>query len=467
MATAAQHALSEATETPQNVGFPGPAVGFFAAMKKPGKDWDLPGNYKFKKVLGSGSYGAVCEAVDETRGTSVAIKRIPRVFDDVRDGKRILRELAILIALEDRGPRNPSSRIVQFLDVFVPQDLANFQEIYLVMHHHGQDLRTLARRSRLFLDERDVKTLLRDVLLGLRELHDAGIFHRDLKPANCLVQQVPEPNEELRWQLRVCDFGHARAVGIDRKASDFTEDADIEQSELTPIVGRMQRSLTCHVATRWYRAPELILLQGQYTAAVDVWSAGCIAAELFRMLPGTVPTAAHRGPLFPGKGCFPLSPAAADAEAEEMEASDQLAMILKVVGSPGEEEVEETVGGTSGNAVIKAAKDYISTFPGYTPRDLHELFPASSEDSLDLLGKLLRFSPQRRVSVDDALSHTFFTGLPLLSNSEDTVQGAEIEPLDFESEDLTVGRLRKLLLREIRRLHPEMPADPPGLPDLD
>lgn len=70
----------------------------------------------------------------------------------------------------------------------------------------------------------------------------------------------------------------------------------------------MKRELTGHVVTRWYRAPELILLEKDYGAAIDIWSVGCIVAELLGMMKENAPTYLDRKPLFPGKSCFPLSP---------------------------------------------------------------------------------------------------------------------------------------------------------------
>mmetsp|Transcript_150735 Transcript_150735/g.482336 ORF Transcript_150735/g.482336 Transcript_150735/m.482336 type:complete len:193 (+) Transcript_150735:877-1455(+) len=181
------------------------------------------------------------------------------------------------------------------------------------------------------------------------------------------------------------------------------------------------------------------------------------------MLAGNAANASERRPLFPGERCFPLSPEAsptADTQVDELACSDQLALILKVVGSPDDEEVDETIRGPSDSAVVKAAKDYVNSFPNGAPRDLRELYPASSDDSLDLLGRLLRFSPQRRLPVPQALAHPFLAGFPSAHGIE--ASGSllpRVPPLDFESDDLTVPRLRQLLLREIRHFHPEMTSD--------
>lgn len=420
--------------------------------------WRLPERYRYRRLLGAGSYGQVCEARDLSSGGEalVAIKRIPKVFDSIGDGKRILRELAILRKLE------PSPYVVALLDVLVTEDVENFQELYLVLEHAGQDLRAVARCQPVFT-ERAAQKLLRDFFLGLSHLHASGVFHRDLKPANCLVRRGRKGSNEgaddaLQWELKICDLGHARAVGRESSTRD-ARPGGVRASAGTT----MARSLTCHVATRWYRAPELILLQGNYTSAVDVWSAGCVAAELFRMLPDhDAPCESQRGPLLPGDGCFPLSPHLSPRVSEEVDndlvvcgSRDQLALILNLVGSPSEEEVDE-ITGDAPSLVAKTARRYLKSFPHQKPADLAELFPASSSTARELLGSLLQFSPKRRAKVEDVLAHEFFAGLP--RPEEDgrcSRERAVVDPLDFEAAELDVAQLRRLIWREVSGFCPE------------
>jgi mitogen-activated protein kinase 1/3 len=128
----------------------------------------------------------------------------------------------------------------------------------------------------------------------------------------------------------------------------------------------MKRELTGHVVTRWYRAPELILLEKDYGPAIDMWSVGCIFAELLGMMKESAPTYLDRKPLFPGKSCFPLSP---DKHAKEerkgfpFSKNDQLAVIFEVIGTPGEED-KSFVTDTK-------ALEYLEAFPPRTKTDLH------------------------------------------------------------------------------------------------
>lgn len=126
----------------------------------------------------------------------VAIKKVKRVFDDLVDCKRLLREIAILSELEDE-------RVVRVLDVHIPGDPLTFNEIYLVLELCDSDLKKLFRLTE-YLEESHIATIMFNTLCGLKYLHSAGIFHRDLKPANCLVLRD--------CMVKICDFGLARPV---------------------------------------------------------------------------------------------------------------------------------------------------------------------------------------------------------------------------------------------------------------
>ena len=122
------------------------------------------------------------------------------------------------------------------------------------------------------LSERHIQFFIYQILSGLKYIHSAGLLHRDIKPSNILL------NEDC--QLRICDFGLARP--IPRKS---TEEHKAQ--------GSKSRFMTEYVVTRWYRSPELLLQEKYYTTAIDVWSAGCILAEML-----------GRKPLFPGQDCM-------------------------------------------------------------------------------------------------------------------------------------------------------------------
>jgi len=210
----------------------------------------------------------------------------------------------------------------------------------------------------------------------------------------------------------------------------------------------LPRHLTVHVVTRWYRAPELILLQESYTEAIDVWSIGCIYAELLGMLEGS--KMEDRGPLFPGSSCFPLSPDhkhKTDYKFHTKGKHDQLNMIFNLLGTPCEEDVELLE--------REDAKRYIQCFAKREGDGLKSKFPLVDDDSLDILARMLKFNPRDRIRVTEALAHPCVA--EVREPSQESTASVHIS-LDFEKEpDLTEMLLRKYFCREIRKYHPEVP----------
>jgi len=193
-----------------------------------------------------------------------------------------------------------------------------------------------------YLTSEHIKRFLYQLLSALKYIHSSLVIHRDLKPANILI------NEDC--SLRLCDFGLARSVNEAPKPFSKGDTRDISHSSSTsnssisgnpPLLPKptkqLTRQLTKHVVTRWYRAPELILIQ-PYTSAVDMWSLGCIFAELLSMQEGSVPGYEDRKPLFPGGSCYPLSGEGASVKNDER--LDQLSVILSVIGTPDDDDVE-------------------------------------------------------------------------------------------------------------------------------
>lgn len=144
-----------------------------------------------------------------------------------------------------------------------------------------------------------MKRITYQILIGLRYCQECQVLHRDLKPENVLI------TEDMTG-AKLCDFGLARAVLLEENEKEEETEMKAEEEEkprpnahLAPKV-----NLTAHVSTRWYRAPELIILERKYSNAIDIWSVGCILGELMTMTENFT----ERRPLFPGKACYPLSP---------------------------------------------------------------------------------------------------------------------------------------------------------------
>jgi len=210
-------------------------------------EWEVPERYQMLSPVGSGAYGQVCSAVDSKTNSKMAIKKLARPFQSAIHAKRTYRELRMLKHMNHEN-------VIGLLDVFTPAtSLENFQDVYMVTHLMGADLNNIVKTQKLSDDH--VQFLVYQILRGLKYIHTAGIIHRDLKPSNIAV------NEDC--ELKILDFGLARPT---------------------------ETEMTGYVATRWYRAPEIMLNWMRYTQTVDIWSVGCIMAELLTsrtLFPGT------------------------------------------------------------------------------------------------------------------------------------------------------------------------------------
>lgn len=237
--------------------------------------------------------------------------------------------------------------IIGLLNAFTPQrTLEEFQDVYLVMELMDANLCQVIQMD---LDHERMSYLLYQMLCGIKHLHTAGIIHRDLKPSNIVVKSD--------CTLKILDFGLARTAG-------------------TTFM------MTPYVVTRYYRAPEVILGMG-YKENVDIWSVGCIMGEMIR---GAV--------LFPGTDHI-----------------DQWNKIIEQLGTPSKDFM---------NRLQPTVKNYVEHRPKYTGYPFEKLFPDvlfpadSSEHSKlkasqarDLLSKMLVIDPMKRISVDDALMHSY------------------------------------------------------------
>lgn len=159
-------------------------------------DWDVGSEYECVKLLGQGSYGAVCSATHKPTGKKVAIKKMTGVFEDEVDCKRILRELHLL-----RRIAHPF--VVDLIDILRPRDLENFDTVYVVLGLSESDLKKVIK-SAIFLETKHIATVVYNLLCGLKYLHSSNILHRDLKPANVLI------NEDC--SVQIADFGLSRSL---------------------------------------------------------------------------------------------------------------------------------------------------------------------------------------------------------------------------------------------------------------
>uniref|UniRef100_A0A672F7M8 mitogen-activated protein kinase n=1 Tax=Salarias fasciatus TaxID=181472 RepID=A0A672F7M8_SALFA len=335
--------------------------------------WEVPERYRDLKQVGTGAYGTVCSAWDRRSGTQVAIKKLHRPFQTKLFAKRAYRELRLLKHMKHEN-------VIGLLDVFTAEiSLDRLRDFYLVMPFMGTDLGRLMKLQRLTEDR--VQFLVYQMLRGLKYIHSAGIIHRDLKPGNLAVNPDCE--------LKILDFGLARQ-------------ADAE--------------MTGYVVTRWYRAPEVILNWMHYSQTVDIWSAGCIMAE---MLLGK--------PLFKGNDRILDRPPGATMDPRGRELPD-----------PPSRSSDFT------------ARNYIRGLAPVPKKDLHAVCSKASPGAVSVLEKMLLLDPEQRVAAAAALQ------LPFFSDFREAEEEAEAPPYDqtLDNSDLPLEQWKRHTFTEILTFRP-------------
>ncbi|KAJ1679283.1 hypothetical protein EV182_002368 [Spiromyces aspiralis] len=293
--------------------------------------------YEKLNHIEEGTYGVVFRARDRQTGEVVALKQLK--LDKELSGFPItsLREIHTLLLA-----KHPN--IVSVREIVVGRKPTL---IFLAMDYIEHDLKVLMQdmkaSSTQFLQS-EVKTIMLQLLSAVAYLHDNWIVHRDLKTSNLLMNN--------RGEIKVADFGLARKYG-------------------SPL-----RNMTQLVVTLWYRAPELLFGEREYSTAVDMWSVGCIFAELVT-----------GEPLFPGKGEI-----------------DQIGQIFSLLGTPTDEIWPEF------RSLPNARVLNFARHPG---KSLKEKFPYLTNLGVDLLSRLLKCDPSQRITAEEALRHPYFDEGPL------------------------------------------------------
>jgi serine/threonine protein kinase len=285
---------------------------------------------KYLKIekIGEGTYGTVYKAKVKATGQLVALKKIKLEVEDEGVPSTAIREISLLKELD-----HPN--IVRLMEVIHSEN-----KLYLVFEFLDQDLKKHMDTCRNLTPEL-VKSYMLQLLKGIEFCHARRVLHRDLKPQNLLINRS--------GFIKLADFGLARAFGI-------------------PV-----RAYTHEVVTLWYRAPEILLGQRQYACPVDMWSVGCIFAEMVT-----------RRPLFPG-----------DSEI------DELFRIFRLLGTPTEADWPG----------VSQLPDYKECFPKWQAGDLSASVPGLDPLGVDLLSKMLTFNPATRISAKQALQHPYFADM--------------------------------------------------------
>jgi len=332
--------------------------------------------YEIQQRVGRGAYGIVWKAVSVETGEVVAVKKIFDAFQNATDAQRTFREIMFLQELGDH------ENILKLLDVMKAE---NNRDIYLVFEYMETDLHAVIRAN--ILEEVHKEYIIYQLLKALKFLHSGGVIHRDLKPSNLLL------NSDCL--LKVGDFGLARSIDRDNVLTDY-------------------------VATRWYRAPEILLGSQQYTAGVDMWSVGCILGELI-----------GGKPMFPGSSTM-----------------NQLDRILELTGQPSDEDLE--------SIQSPFALTMLDTLPPVTKRSYKELYPAASDEALDMLQHLLSFNPNKRYTAVDALEHPYVGSFH--NPEEEYSSDHKIEISIDDNQKRTIEEYRGKLYEDIVRRKQEKAA---------
>uniref|UniRef100_A0A3P9MB09 Mitogen-activated protein kinase n=2 Tax=Oryzias TaxID=8089 RepID=A0A3P9MB09_ORYLA len=341
-----------------------------------GQAFDVGPRYSNLSYIGEGAYGMVCSAYDRDNKIRVAIKKISP-FEHQTYCQRTLREIKILLRFKHEN-------IIGINDIIRAPTIEQMKDVYIVQDLMETDLYKLLKTQHLSNDH--ICYFLYQILRGLKYIHSANVLHRDLKPSNLLLNTTCD--------LKICDFGLARVADPDHDHTGF---------------------LTEYVATRWYRAPEIMLNSKGYTKSIDIWSVGCILAEML-----------SNRPIFPGKHYL-----------------DQLNHILGILGSPSQEDL---------NCIINIkARNYLLSLPLRCKVPWNRLFPNADPKALDLLDKMLTFNPHKRIEVEQALAHPYLE--QYYDPTDEPVAEAPFK-FDMELDDLPKETLKEYIFEETARFQP-------------
>eukprot|EP00420_Gonyaulax_spinifera_P012023 CAMPEP_0197927564 /NCGR_PEP_ID=MMETSP1439-20131203/100923_1 /TAXON_ID=66791 /ORGANISM="Gonyaulax spinifera, Strain CCMP409" /LENGTH=449 /DNA_ID=CAMNT_0043550143 /DNA_START=52 /DNA_END=1401 /DNA_ORIENTATION=- len=347
-----------------------------------GTRFEVAKRYSILAHIGRGANGIVCHAEDTESGEQVAVKKIEGVFEHMTITRRTLRELRILRHLQHEN-------LMQVKNIFITGTRDSFDSIYMVSELMETDMSSVLKSGQP-LSDGHFKLFLYQILRGMKYMHSARVIHRDLKPRNLLVNG--------NCDLKICDFGLARVKFIG-------------QEWLNPM--------TEYVCTRWYRAPEVLCSWADYSGSIDVWSIGCIFAEMHTCQP-----------IFPGSNT-----------------QDQLDLIIGLLGSPQGDEINKIP--------HEKCQRWIKSLPPTPARPLGEVFTNMAEDAQAMLARMLRWDPSNRAKVVEVLQDPY---LEKLHCPEDEPVREPLDTLEFEFErrKVTTAQLRDEIFREALFFYPDL-----------
>lgn len=333
------------------------------------------------KILGKGSFGVVATAYDAQLGISVAVKRVRPYANDDWDARHTLREIRLLRLLRNHP------NIIGLSDLSINDEKA---ELYMMLECMDCDLHKVIQ-SKQTLTHKHFKCFTKQMLEGIKAMHSIGVFHRDLKPGNILVSRS--------CQLRITDFGLARFMDESTRSGN---------NSINPM--------TEYVVTRWYRPPELLLsAKRPYSEAIDMWSIGCIVAEMIL-----------RKPLFPGKSH-----------------AHQVQVIFDILGLGSIESLGFPVSGEAAVFLEKKCSKGVK-------QPLSKVIPEADADEIQLMEALLTINPTRRPTAVTCLDFPFVRDADAFYDySCSYLTRPKREYFDFEQEHYSINELRDMIKGEV------------------
>ncbi|KHJ48237.1 kinase domain protein [Trichuris suis] len=355
-------------------------------------DDHIESQYYIRRRLGKGAYGIVWKATDRKSGKVVALKKIFDAFRNQTDAQRTYREIMLLRELR----LHPN--IIKLLKVI---KATGDRDIYLIFEYMDTDLHNVIKKQDI-LRPIHVQFITYQLFCAVLYLHSANVIHRDLKPSNVLL--------DVNCTVKLADFGLARSL------------TQVNRGLENSLDSTSYPELTEYVATRWYRAPEILLAAKHYTKGVDMWSLGCIIGEMY-----------SGKPLFTGTSTI-----------------NQIERIIKTVPRPSKSDID--------SIKSKYASSVLEKMLCLPPVRLEELVPNAPYFALDLMKHLLLFNPNNRLSIERALQHPY---VRLFYNSrEQLTMNKEISlPLDDDVQ-LSISVYRNKLYEFIE--HQDSPASSKG-----
>ncbi|CAH8638333.1 unnamed protein product [Schistosoma margrebowiei] len=342
-------------------------------------------NYTIERRIGKGAYGIVWKAVNKKTHKKLALKKIFDAFRNQTDAQRTFREISFL----QQFSNHPN--IIRLLNVIKAE---NDKDIYLVFEYMETDLNNCIKKGNILKDVHK-RFIFYQLLRAVKYIHSGNVIHRDLKPSNVLL------NSDCL--VKLCDFGLTRSLTntLENRTASMESFIDGNDDYDNPV-------LTEYVATRWYRAPEILLASNRYTKYVDIWSLGCILGE---MLLGKA--------LFPGTSTI-----------------NQIERIISVMERPTIQDIE-CLHSDYGKSVLDKAlqKPY---------RRLRTLFSNNTEEqALNLLENMIQLNPEKRFTVEQALNHSYVENFR--DPSSEIVLKHPVTPILRDDKQLSVSDYRQKL----------------------